>query len=333
MSFGIFRQAVIPEESAGDGQVAHLAIEHGDRRGGILYKHGKLRLSFLKPRLRGFPIGYIPDECPHRLWTPCRISPQHGSQLDGDDGPILPSVLLLVHIRVAARDDLIADDAFLEGMPTVGGQIPIGQRSHFIRGVAQHLAIDVVEFENPAIHANLHESVAKTLVQHPVTRLGFAQFVLGLFACGYVRRRAEHPDWLAGPIIGGSASIIDPALASIRALNPEFERQVLTFVDRYRAAPTDSIGVVWMNKPVKGFAGAAETRYPQNVEKFLRKRNGIRLGIPFPDASRGHFKRKLKPLGDLRHRALRLRFRTCRLCLCLCRGPLQTVGEKCQRSR
>ena len=125
-----------------------------------------------------FTLRDIAHDCPHRVWPTTRISRQHRPQFYRNNGPILPLILLLVNVGVSSRYDLLMDDVLFEGMPALRCQPLVSQRANFVGRVSQHLAIKLVEFDDPAVHGDLHKGVAQVFVQHPVTRLGLAQLLL-----------------------------------------------------------------------------------------------------------------------------------------------------------
>src|SRR5208337_2975933 len=114
-------------------------------------------LALAQRRFGSSTLGDVAHDTPHRVWPAPRISRQHGPQFHRDNGPILPPILLLVNVGVSACDDLILDDAFLEGMPTLRCQFLVSQRANFVGRVTKHLAIKLVEFDDPPVHGDLHK--------------------------------------------------------------------------------------------------------------------------------------------------------------------------------
>ena len=74
----------------------------------------------------------------------------------------------------------------LEGVPTLGGEVAIGQAAQFIGGIAEHLTEEIVKLYDPPIHGHLRESVAHGFVQLAITRLGPDQRLLGSFLLGNI---------------------------------------------------------------------------------------------------------------------------------------------------
>ncbi|AKB61650.1 hypothetical protein MSMAP_1665 [Methanosarcina mazei SarPi] len=86
------------------------------------------------------------------------------------------------------------NNVIFDGMPALGCQFLISQLEYLFRRITQHLAIEIVELNDSAIHRSMCKSITQAFVQYPVTLLALTQCLLCADFFGNVTGNFSSPD-------------------------------------------------------------------------------------------------------------------------------------------